>query len=51
MQTDVEQEFLANDPHTAKWWSLRKYLVEGEKEFMTPREKLEAEEVCLVVGY
>ncbi|GAQ91365.1 hypothetical protein KFL_007730020 [Klebsormidium nitens] len=42
--TDVEREFLANDPHTAKWWTLRKYLVEGHKEHLTPREKMEAAE-------
>lgn len=48
MQTEIEQEFLTNDPYTAKWWTLRKYLVEGYKEHMTPQEKEEAAEVSLL---
>jgi hypothetical protein len=38
---------LTNDPYTAKWWTLRKYLVEGYKEHMTPQEKEDAAEVSL----
>jgi hypothetical protein len=40
---------LTNDPYTAKWWTLRKYLVEGYKEHMTPQEKQEAAEVTFFV--